>query len=152
MSLDRIPGIERRTSGAHELALPVMFLSGVQHYAETPAGMETVPEYVREFVRKIPAVWDESRFIDGYPGEFVIIARRHGNRWFVGGINGREEPKSVTILLPFLTGQTEGTLIGDGEDLFSFRQEELTLSSDNEILVEMSGNGGFVLFLEHVPL
>ncbi len=68
--------IERRTTSAFELALSVLFTSGIQHYAEIPEGMAKAPVYVRDFLKGVPSVWDDTRFIDGYPGKFVVIARQ----------------------------------------------------------------------------
>ena len=86
MVLDRISRIERRTSSAFELALSVLFTSGIQHYAEIPEGMAKAPQYVRDFLRQVPSVWDDVRFVDGFPGEVCrhcasgqrsLVSRRH---------------------------------------------------------------------------
>jgi hypothetical protein len=148
MSLDEIPGIDRVTTSVQELAHPIIFLSGVQHFAETAEGMETVPDYIKNTVKKIPAAWDETRFVDGFPGEFVIIARRTGDRWIIAGINGEEESKSVEFTLPFLQNSVEGELITDGDDLMSYNREVISHSQGDTYSVEMNSNGGFVMVLE----
>ncbi len=74
--LDRIRNIERRTTSAFELALSVLFTSGIQHYAEIPEGMAKAPDYVREFLQQVPSVWDDTKFLEGYPGKYVVLARR----------------------------------------------------------------------------
>ena len=83
------------TSHAHELALTVLFESGLQHLADKPESFYAQPEEVQEFLSTLPNVWDETRFISGYPGESVVIARRSGNVWYVAGINGTDEEKMV---------------------------------------------------------
>jgi DUF1680 family protein len=83
--LDRIQRIERRTTSAFELALSVLFTSGIQHYAEIPEGMAKAPEYVREFLRHVPSVWDDVRFLDGFPGKRVVIARQGESPQSAGG-------------------------------------------------------------------
>lgn len=148
MSLDEIPGIERVTTSAQELAHPVIFLSGVQHFAETADGMATVPEYIKDVVKKIPAAWDETQFVDGYPGEFVIIARRSGSTWFVAGINGEEVNKTVEFDLTFLDDSVEALLITDGDERFSFNREELEISPETIQTVDMKPNGGFVMIIQ----
>lgn len=148
MSLDEIPGIDRVTTSAQELAHPIVFLSGVQHFAETADGMATVPDYIKETVRKIPAAWDETQFVDGYPGEFVIIARRSGSTWFVAGINGEEESKTVEFELSFLDNSAESLLITDGDQRLSFNREELETSPEDTLTIEMKPNGGFVILVE----
>ena len=87
--LDAIPNIERRTTPAFELALSVVFTSGIQHYAETPEGMAKAPAYVKQFLRGVPSVWEESKFIAGFPGREVVMARLGGGKWYVAGITAR---------------------------------------------------------------
>jgi hypothetical protein len=114
MVLGEIPGIQRRTSNGFQLALPVLFYSGIQHLVTTPEQMARVPEFVREYLRELPGQWDESRFVQGQPGRFVVIARRSGERWYVAGINAEEAPKMLNLDLRFV-GKSRGRLIRDGE-------------------------------------
>jgi hypothetical protein len=146
--LDRIPGIERRTSSAFELALSVLFTSGIQHYAEIPEGMAGAPAFVQQFLREVPDIWDDVRFVDGYPGEFVVLARRSADRWFVAGINATRERREIQLRAqPFAA--TGGMLIADGDDgKLSFRHEELSFAADAPTIVTMPPNGGFVAVLE----
>jgi alpha-glucosidase len=144
--LDRIPNIERRTSSAFELALSVLFTSGIQHYAEIPEGMAKAPEYVREFLRQVPSVWDDVRFIDGLPGQYVVIARRAGRRWWVAGINADRSARTVKLDLAALGITGRGRLITDGSDALGFRSDYFPLdagSSTGEIT--LTPRGGFVL-------
>ena len=142
--LDRIPGIERRTSSAFELALSVLFTSGIQHYAEIPEGVAKAPPYVRDFLRDVPAIWDDVRFIDGFPGEYVVLARRSGARWYVAGINAGANPRDVNLDLAMF-GADKAVLItdGDGSNL-SFRREELDAGAGTSARITMAPNGGFV--------
>ena len=87
------------TSHGHELALTVLFESGLQHLADRPESYLAQPQEVQQFLSSLPAVWDETRFVAGYPGEYVIMARRSGNKWYLAGINGTDEVKEVP--LPF---------------------------------------------------
>lgn len=148
MSLDEIPGINRITTSTHELAHSILFLSGVQHFAETYEGMSTVPEAVKNVVKEIPAAWDDTRFVDGYPGESVIIARRKGESWFIAGINGEEIEKTVDIQLPFLDQERSGVLLKDSEQQFEINLEEIHISSSDQTEITMKPNGGFVMVLE----
>lgn len=144
VALHSIPGIERRTSAAFELALAVLFTSGIQHYAEIPAGMARMPDYVREFMRAVPDAWDDVRFLDGFPGEFAVIARLGDGRWHVAGINGSAGPMDLTLDLSFLPGGTRCTMIADGEgELFS--HTTVVVPSDGRLPVTMGRRGGFVL-------
>ncbi len=150
MNLYEIPGIERRTTNGYELATTVVFTSGVQHIAETPEGIATVPEYVKEFLTGFPSgAWDETRFITGYPGELAVLARRDGDKWYVGGINGEDKAKELSLELPFAGDGMTGKIIRDGDDgLRSFKQEEIEVSSNEKFTVSVKPHGGFVMVLE----
>jgi len=147
--LDRVPRIERRTSSAFELALSVLFTSGIQHYAEIPDGMAGAPAYVQEFLRGVPSIWDDVKFIDGFPGQYVVIARRAGRRWFVAGINADREPRKVVIDLHALGVSGQGTMITDGIDVMGFKSDtfplEKGMTTDD---ITMRPHGGFVLTFE----
>jgi hypothetical protein len=140
MALGDIPDIERRTSLAFELALPVLFLSGVQHLVTTPAQMQDMPEFVRDYLRLLPGAWDESRFVDGFPGQFAIIARRSGSRWFVGGINALET-RRVAIDLSF-TDAASAFMILDGEDDDTLVQKAIGTTVET---LELEPGAGFVI-------
>src|SRR4029078_4397006 len=122
--LDRLNNIvERRTSAAFELATSVLFTSGIQHFAEIPQGMAKAPVYVRDFLKRVPVVWDDVKFIDGFPGDYVVIARRAGKTWYVAGINADRQPRKVKIDLKGLGVSRPGTIITDGIDFLGFKSE-----------------------------
>lgn len=150
MALHEIPRIKRRTTAAHELATAVLFTSGIQHYAETPEGMATVPEYVREFVKDLPSVWDDVTFLDGYPGKYVVLARRRGDTWWIAGINGEDQSRAVTIDPSFLSDNPSDPARGVVEHILdgregpnSFQQAPVELTGD-AWSVDLPPHGGFV--------
>jgi alpha-glucosidase len=147
MVLDKIPRIQRRTTSAFELALSVLFVSGIQHYAEIPEGMAKAPDYVRDFIKGIPAVWDDVKFIDGYPGKYVVMARHGDGKWYLCGINGESTAKELELNLSQFP-VTSGTLItdGDGGNL-SFRQEDVKLHN-GKLKLTLKPTGGFVMVLK----
>jgi hypothetical protein len=146
--LDKLPHTERRSTAAFELATAVLFTSGIQHYAEIPAGMAKAPPYVREFLKKIPATWDDVKFIDGFPGQYVVLARRAGKTWYVAGINADSEPRRVKLDLPALGAKGQGSLITDGPDALGFKSDYFPLEkSDTAGELTMAPRGGFVLTL-----
>ena len=150
MNLYKIPRIKRVTTSAFELATAVLFLSGIQHYAESPDGMSHVPEYVKDFLRKLPDSWDDVRFIDGYPGKFFVVARRAGSKWYVAGINGENIEKPLTLDLSFLKDK-KGTLIVSGDatgDEPSFASRQVTLDATAKLPVTLKANDGFVAVFE----
>ncbi|MBC8054587.1 MAG: glycoside hydrolase family 97 catalytic domain-containing protein [Sphingobacteriaceae bacterium] len=142
MVLHDIPKIKRKTTNGFELALPILFLSGVQHLAETPEGMKHVPDYVKEHLRKLPSYWDEVKFIDGFPGKSVVIARRSGKNWYVAGINGESSKKIMDLNLSFLK-KYKGTIITDGGGERTFEQRAIIARKKTKVSVNPAG--GFVM-------
>ena len=146
--LDRINNIERRTSSAFELALSVLFTSGITHYAEIPEGMARAPDYVRAFMKDVPSIWDEVKFIDGYPGRYFVLARRNGKRWYICGINAEKEPRSVALKLDDL-GASKGTLITDGSGgNLSFRTQAVQVEPGKPLVLTIAPRGGFVVTMD----
>jgi hypothetical protein len=149
MVLDRINRIQRRTTSGFELALAVLFTSGIQHYAEIPAGMAKAPDYVRDFLKRVPSVWDDTKFLEGEPGKFVVLARKAGGRWYLAGINAEATAKMLTLDLSDLpVRNASGPLItdGDGGNL-SFREETVSVGASKKLTVTLKPNGGFVAVL-----
>ncbi len=143
--LDHIDNIERRTSSAFELALSVLFTSGIQHYAEIPEGMAKAPPYVRDFLKAVPSIWDEVKFIEGFPGKYVVVARRSANTWYVAGINAEKESRKVRLDLRLLSARG-GTLISDGSGAnLSFSRRSVDAESDHVLTLTLAPRGGFVL-------
>lgn len=143
MNLSGLPGIERKTTVAHELALPVMFTSGIQHLAETPWGMKQMPDYIQNFLKELPSTWKELQFVDGFPGKYAVVARQAENGWYVAGINGGNTPRALNLDLSFAGTDLSGHLFIDGETFGTFEREEVLGSS---LDVTMQPNGGFVAF------
>lgn len=139
-----IPGIEKRTSKGFELALPVLFLSGLQHIAETPYGLAKEPSYVKEMLSAIPVNWDESKFLAGYPGDHVVIARRKSNTWYIAGINARDDAITLSLNLDFIKDQ-KGMLITDGATQ-SLKMVDIEAKSTTSI--RLNPNGGFLMKFE----
>jgi hypothetical protein len=140
MVLDSIPNIKRRTTPAFELALPVLFLSGIQHIAETPDGMAKMPQYVIDYLKDIPTNWDDSKFIEGYPGKYIIMARKKDNVWHIVGVNGENTEKEIEIDLSFVTNKT-GFIIEENEN--GFKKEMVT--KGKKLKVKMKPYGGFTI-------
>ena len=91
------------TTHAHELALSVLFESPLLHWADKPESYLAQPRDVRDFMSALPTTWDETRLLGGYPGEWVVIARRQGNKWYIAGINGKDTAQTLsfdTSILP----------------------------------------------------
>jgi hypothetical protein len=143
---ERVGASVRRTSDAFDLAMNVVFESGIQHLGVTPESLARVPDHVRRYLSEVPVAWDETRFLDGWPGELVVLARRKGERWYLGGLNGSERPRTVELDLSFVEGAWEGTLLTDGDDARSVRQETIARAR-GPLRVELGGHGGFAAVL-----
>ena len=153
-TFSEIPDRRRLTTNGFELALPVLLLSGLQHIAETPKGMASVPAYVRHIMRTVPVTWDESRLVRGTPGKEVVIARRAGNIWYVAGVNGEKNPKDWLLDLSFIQPKT-GVIVGDKIPTgnatkltpnippFVFAKEPVTATVETPVQVQ--GSGGFLM-------
>ncbi len=136
------------TTYSHELALPVIFESGWLHFADGVKQYLDLPEAPKNFLQHVPVVWDETRFLAGEPGQYLVLARRSGNQWYVGGINGENAGRDIDVPLSFL-GQNRCTmtLISDGKDPRSFNHETEAATSQDHIEVRVLPYGGFVATL-----
>ena len=94
---DNQHGTTRKTSDVFALATAVLFQSSVQHFAMAPNNLEDAPAWAVDFMKQVPTNWDETRFIDGYPGKYCIMARRAGTKWFVVGITSDGTPLQKKI-------------------------------------------------------
>ncbi|HRS52967.1 MAG TPA: glycoside hydrolase family 97 catalytic domain-containing protein [Candidatus Marinimicrobia bacterium] len=140
-----IPNIRRVTTNGFELATSVIFWSGIQHFAEIPAGMALVPDYVRNFIREVPVSWDETCFIDGFPGQFVVLARKSGQNWYLAGINGADGARQLKLNCNFLEEDHTGQLITDAADGHSFMMKEIRVSPRSPLSIKLEKHGGFVI-------
>ena len=140
MAFGDIPKIKRVTRNGFELAESVLFVSGIQHFAEIPEGMATAPGYVKRFLQELPRSWDDSRFVDGYPGQYAVIARRAGKTWYVAGFNAGDSDKTLTLDLSFIAKR--GKLISDGATERAFSQSDISAAKATQIVIKP--HGGFV--------
>jgi hypothetical protein len=137
------------TSYGHELALSVVFESGLQHFADRPAAYYALPSGPKDFLKNVPVDWDETKLIDGYPGEKVIIARKKGVQWYIGGLNGKDETQTLEISFDFLSkGNYVLKLLKDGSDNKSFSYETLKVKKGDIKKVNCLPRGGFVCILK----
>lgn len=137
----------RKTTPAFELALSVLFLSGIQHFAQSPEGMTKVSDDVKFFLKNLPDYWDDVKFLEGYPGKYAIIARRSGNRWYIAGINGEKNEKKINLDLSSFK-KSKATLFTDGTKDELFSKVILNTKKQKECALILNANGGFVMVLE----
>jgi hypothetical protein len=137
------------TSYGHELALSLVFESGIQHMADRPAGYSELPAAAINFLMNVPNVWDDTRLIDGYPGHDITIARKKDNQWFIGGINAESKEKTNLLKFDFLPAGTNYklTLISDGEHDKELKTFYTVVNSTSSLDIKMLRRGGFVACL-----
>lgn len=139
------------TSHAHELALPVVFESALQHWADCPESYLAQPEEVKHFIGLLPTVWDETRLVSGYPANHVIMARRSGNVWFVGGLNGTDQACTLTMDWSFLPeGDCSVSLFEDSGDKENPWLLSTVTGTSKTLPAQLScqPRGGFVAVIE----
>ena len=127
------------TSKGHELALTVLFESGLQHLADRPESFLAQPKEVQAFLGELPSVWDETRFVSGYPGKSAVLARRSGNTWYVAGINGLDEAQKLATDLSFIKNGKAQLLTDDANGEWKITATELPKE------IECQARGGFVI-------
>ncbi len=137
-------GNQRRTTDAFQLATTVLYQSPLQHFGLTPNNLTEQPAFVINFLKQVPSVWDETRYLAGYPGKEVALARRHGDRWYVAATNGEQKTKELALHLPFLAGRTL-TLIHDGPNQTAATRQ-VTVGADGRLTLTLEAGGGAVLF------
>ncbi len=99
-SADNQHGTVRKTSDVFAMATAVLFQSSVQHFALAPNNLYDAPAWAIQFMKDVPTLWDETRFIDGYPGKYVIIARRSGDKWYIAGVTSDKTPLKEKVFSP----------------------------------------------------
>lgn len=138
------------TSYGHELALSVVFESGFQHFADRPEAYYALPEQPKAFLQSVPTAWDDSKLIDGYPEEKVVVARKKGDKWYIGGINGKDEAVDLLVNFNFLAvdKKYELSIIKDGNNDKSFEVEKRVVKKGDQIKLKCLPRGGFVGILK----
>ncbi len=98
-------GIYRTTSDIFQLATTILYQNAIQNFALAPNNLADAPELCMEYLKTVPTEWNETRFVDGVPGKYVVLARRHGNDWYVAGINATSEPLKLNLNVDMLVGK-----------------------------------------------
>jgi alpha-glucosidase len=138
----------------YHIALYVLFESGLQMIADSPTQFDQNPD-CSDFIFSTPVIWDETRALEAKVGEYVIVAKRKGDKWWIGGItNNKEKIREFDLSLDFLTqGKTYNlTAFDDGPNAgkqamdYNIRKQQVKRS--DKIHVKMARNGGFAAVIE----
>ena len=143
-SADNQHGTVRKTSDVYALATAVLFQSAVQHFAMAPNNLTDAPSWAVDFMKKVPTTWDEVKFIDGYPGKYIILARRSGDKWYVVGINAENEAVKQTITLPMFDKGADLTIYSDDAQL-NGSVKTVKQNKKQQVAVTIPCNGGVVI-------
>ncbi|HEX2935408.1 MAG TPA: glycoside hydrolase family 97 catalytic domain-containing protein [Bacteroidales bacterium] len=135
-------GNKRKTSDVFALATAVLFQSGVQHFAMAPNNLTDAPDWAINFMKEVPTLWDETVFIDGYPGKYVVLARRHANNWYIAG--AASENTKLKLKLPMIPGGAELKLYADDQQL-NGKVSAIKLNKKQELEVVIPANGGVLI-------
>lgn len=137
-------GSKRMTSDVFALATAVLFQSPVQHFALAPNNLTDAPAWAVDFMKNVPTTWDETRFIEGYPGKYLVMARRHGDVWYVSGINADDKAVKLEVELPEAL-QSCGLALYSDDVALNGSMKECKCDKKGKVKVSMPKNGGFVI-------
>lgn len=141
----------RKTSDVFEMATGITNQCSVNCVAMQPNNLNELPDFELEYLRGLPTSWDETQFIDGYPGKYVVMARRCGNHWYVAGLNATTEPIELTLnLSEYLPTDKSYTLYTDvarkkDEIVPSSVMKTVKLNKKGQLKVKMQPSGGIVI-------
>mgnify|MGYP000716042226 FL=1 len=137
-------GSRRVTSDVYALATAVLFQSPVQHFALAPNNLTDAPSWAIDFMKEVPTTWDEVRFIDGYPGKYVILARRHGDKWYIAGVNAQKETLKLKVNLPMFSNGEKVRLFSDDKALQG-GVKQIGIGKKQELQLTIPCNGGVLI-------
>ncbi len=136
-------GTRRITTDIFQLATGVLFQSSTPFFGLAPNNLKDVPSFEMDFMRQLPSTWEDTRFIDGYPGKYVVLARKHGNQWYVTGVNAQQSPAKVKVSMPELAGKTVTVYTDDKKGQPQMKQTRFSSKGESTIVIQP--NGGTVL-------
>ena len=137
-------GSRRVTSDVYALATAVLFQSPVQHFALAPNNLTDAPAWAIDFMKEVPTTWDEVRFIDGYPGKYIILARRHGDKWYIAGVNAQKETLKLKVNLPMFSNGEKVRLFSD-DKVLQGGVKQIGIGKKQELQLTIPCNGGVLI-------
>ena len=137
-------GSVRKTTDIFQLATAVLFQNPIQNFAITPNNLTDAPQLALDFLREVPTTWDETVFLDGYPGKYVVLARRHADRWYIAGINAGKGPLKLELNLPMCRKGDKISYYSDTKDRAPQR-EDMEIKRPEKVKVTLQPEGGIIL-------
>ena len=149
MCQDNKTGHPRYTTDIFEIASAIVIQTSVNCVAMCPNNLDEMPQFELDFLKRLPTTWDETRFVDGYPTKYVVLARRTGDKWYVAGLNGTNEPMTLTLSLPMFAGKTVSLYTDNprkkGEIVPTSVLKTLKVGKDGTAKVTIQGMGGIII-------
>ena len=137
-------GTIRRTTDIFQLATAVLFQNPIQNFALAPNNLTDAPQICLDFMKQVPTTWDETRFIDGYPGRYIVLARRHGNTWYIAAANATAEPLKLKLDLPMLAGQEVSLYSDDKKMQPQLKLQKIKTGGSLQLTVQPQGGAVIV--------
>ena len=137
-------GSVRKSTDIFQLATAVLFQNPIQNFAITPNNLTDAPQLALDFLREVPTTWDETVFLDGYPGKYVVLARRHADRWYIAGINAGKGPLKLELNLPMCRKGDKISYYSDTKDRAPQR-EDMEIKRPEKVKVTLQPEGGIIL-------
>jgi len=143
LSRDNKSRHRRYTTDIFEMAAAITTQTRIQCIAMQPNNLDELPQFEIDFLRQVPTTWNETRFLDGYPGRYIVMARQHGNDWYVAGLNAEPQAKTLTIKMEEWAGQTVSYYVDDVKKGPQLRQ--LKFDKKGLAKITIQPNGGIIL-------
>lgn len=143
MSRDNKSRHSRKTTDIFELASGITNQTSIQCVAMCPNNLSELKQLELDFLRQLPATWDETTFIEGYPGKYVVMARRHGQDWYIAGLNAQSEALKLTLSLPMMAGKIVNYYTDDKQDQPTLTK--LKVDKHGRVKVIIQPNGGIII-------
>ncbi len=135
-------GQKRLTTDVFQIATATLFQSPMQMFALTPNNLTDTEDFLIDYMKDVPTTWDETVYIDGFPGKYAVIARRNGQNWYISGVNALTDPIKLKLQLPMVAGKSGSLYYDNDKSEAQFTNKKV--NNDGSIEVTMQPNGGFV--------
>lgn len=134
---------KRLTTDGFQLATAVLFQNPVQMFAVMPNNLTDAPKFQLDFMKSVPTQWNDTQYIDGYPGKYAVIARKNGDSYYIAGVNAENSVQKLTLKLPMLAGKTVKLINDDSKGMTS--EKTVSVNKNGELKIEIQSKGGFVI-------
>ncbi len=144
LSRDNKSRHRRYTTDIFEMAAAITNQTPIQCIAIQPNNLNELPQFELDFLKQVPTTWSRTRFLDGYPGKYVVLARKHGDTWYVAGLNAEPQPKTLTITMKELADKTVDYYLDDAKTKEP-QLRQLKFDKKGQAKVTIQPMGGIIL-------